>query len=320
MAAPANTITSLTNVGIREDLQDVIYRVAPEKTPFLSNIGKSNAKQVYHEWQTEDLAAPSGDNARLEGSDAGTLGAGNTPARVGNYAQIFQKSGVVSGTQEATDLSGRASEVARQKLLKGLELRRDMEVAMVRNGASRQQASTDARLVGGASAWMSSNTSNGQGGSNGGFNTGTGIVDAATPGTNRNFAEDQVKSVMLACFNSGGSPTMSVMGGALKQKFSAFSGIADIRVPVAKGSQANIIGAAEVYVSDFGNLTLVPHPYALANECLLIDPEHWAVATLRPIFSQDLSVTGDNQKFEIIGEATLVSRNQKSSGAIRAIQ
>ncbi len=317
MAAPSNTIQSLNNIGIREDLQDVIYRVAPEETPFISNIGKSNAKQVFHEWQTEDLAAPNADNERLEGSDAGTLGAGNFTTRVGNYCQIFQKSGVIAGTQEASDLAGRASEVARQKTLKGLELRRDMEAAFVANRASRQEASTDARRVGGASAWMTSNTSNGAGGSNGGFSAG--IVAAATPGTDRNFTEDLVKSVMLSAFQSGGRPSMALMGAALKQKFSAFAGIADIRVNTARTSQASIVGAAEVYVSDFGNLTLVAHPYALAKECLLIDRTHWSVATLRPIFSQELAKTGDNYRFEIIGEATLCAKNQKSSGAIRAI-
>lgn len=30
MAAPTNTVTSLNNIGMREDLEDVIYRVAPK--------------------------------------------------------------------------------------------------------------------------------------------------------------------------------------------------------------------------------------------------------------------------------------------------
>lgn len=33
MAAPTNTVTSLVSIGNREDLEDVIYRVAPEETP-----------------------------------------------------------------------------------------------------------------------------------------------------------------------------------------------------------------------------------------------------------------------------------------------
>ena len=49
MTAPTNTITSATpNVGVREDLEDNIYRVAPEETPFTSNIGTVKASNIYH--------------------------------------------------------------------------------------------------------------------------------------------------------------------------------------------------------------------------------------------------------------------------------
>jgi hypothetical protein len=49
MTAPTNTITSATpNVGVREDLSDIIHRVAPEKTPLISNIGKNKATNVLH--------------------------------------------------------------------------------------------------------------------------------------------------------------------------------------------------------------------------------------------------------------------------------
>lgn len=48
MAAPTNTLTSLTAIGNREDLSDIIYRVAPEETPLLSNIGTSKATGTFH--------------------------------------------------------------------------------------------------------------------------------------------------------------------------------------------------------------------------------------------------------------------------------
>lgn len=318
MAAPTNTITALNNIGQREDLQDVIYRVAPEETPFISNIGRTSVSAVYHEWQTEDLAAPSATNAILSGDDAGTLGAGNFTTRVGNYCQISRKTGVVSGTQQSVDLAGRDDELDRQKTLKGLELRRDMEIRVVGNNASRVESGSDARLTGGASAWMTTNTSNGAGGSNGGWSAN--IVGAATPGTARAFTEDLVKSVHLQCFNSGGRPNMAIMGGGLKQKFSSFPGIADIRVNTGRNQQASIVAGAEVYVGDFGQLTLVAHQYALPEECLLIQTDHWAIGTLRPIFSEPLAKTGDADKFQIVSEYCLVARNQKSSGAIRAVQ
>lgn len=48
MAAPTNTATTLTTVGIREDLSNLIFRVAAEQTPFVSNIGRTKAKQTLH--------------------------------------------------------------------------------------------------------------------------------------------------------------------------------------------------------------------------------------------------------------------------------
>jgi hypothetical protein len=83
--------------------------------------------------------------------------------------------------------------------------------------------------------------------------------------------------------------------------------------------QATIIGAADVYVSDFGNLTLVPHPYSLTNAVLGITPDMWAVGVLRGWKTNKLAKTGDSEREEILAEHTLVARNEKSSWAIHAI-
>ena len=58
-------------VGLREDLSDIIYNIAPTDTPFMSTIGKTKATAVYHEWQTDSLAAAAA-NAAVEGADAST--------------------------------------------------------------------------------------------------------------------------------------------------------------------------------------------------------------------------------------------------------
>ncbi len=44
-------------IGAREDLSDVIYNISPTDTPIMSSIGKTKATGVYHEWQTDSLAA-----------------------------------------------------------------------------------------------------------------------------------------------------------------------------------------------------------------------------------------------------------------------
>jgi hypothetical protein len=315
MAAPTNTVTSLTNIGIREDLEDVIYRVAPEKTPFTSNIGSGKADQAYHEWQTETLATPSATNAALEGGDVGTLDAPNLTTRVGNTCQILTKTGGISRTQGKIRLAGRDNELARQKVLKGIEIKRDFETRAIGNFAAVAESGATTRKLGGALAWLTSNDSRGSGGSDGGFSASPGPA-AATNGTQRTFTEALVKTALATTFNSGGTPTQAYMGATNKQQFSAFTGIADIRSDADGEKMATIIGAADVYVSDFGNLTLIPHAYGLTRDCLIIDPDYWARATLDGVSTTPLGKTGDSDKFLMTMEATLVCRNEKSSTVI----
>jgi hypothetical protein len=108
--------------------------------------------------------------------------------------------------------------------------------------------------------------------------------------------------VLATTFSNGGKPSQAYMGGTHKQQFSAFTGIADIRAtwPARHGDHH---GAADVYVSDFGAITLIPHPYGLTRDCLIIDPEMWAVATLDGVKSEALAKTADADQFAHVYEA-----------------
>jgi hypothetical protein len=315
MTAPTNTNTTLDAKGIREDLSNLIFRVAAEQTPFISNIGRAKASNIYHEWQTEALANPSATNAALEGSAVGTLGAPNLTSRVGNRCQILTKSGGVSGTLEAVDKAGRKSELARQKMLKGKEVMRDLEMRAIGNYASVAESGGTTRKLGGALAWLETNVDRGAGGSDGGFD-GTSTVDAAGNGTQRTFTETQLKAVMALAFAEGATPSQAYMSGAHKQQASAFTGIADIRVDANGKKPAVIMGAADFYVSDFGTVAMIPHPYGLTRDVLIADPDMFALATLRPWFTQKLATTGDNEQFQMIGEYTLECKNEKAHAAI----
>lgn len=314
MTAPTNTTTTIVSKGNREDLEDVIYRVAAEETPFTQNIGTAKATAIKHEWQVESLATPDPTNAALEGDDVASLDAPNLTTRVGNVCQIFTKKGGVSRTQEVVDKAGRDSELDRQKVLKGIEMRRDMEARFIGNYASNDEAGATPRRSAGALAWLTSNVSRGATGANGGFSAGQ--VAAATNGTQRTFTEALVKAVLSAAYTNGGRPNQAYMGPAHKQAFSAFTGIAQIRKDVPASKPAVIIGAADVYVSDFGNVTLIPHPYGLTRDCLFIDPTKMAVGTLDGVRSKPLAASGDSEKFLLTSEKTLVCRNEKAHAVI----
>lgn len=314
MAAPTNTVTTLISVGNREDLSDVITRVAPEETPLISNIGKRPVSAIYSEWQTETLATPDATNSMLEGGDVGTFNAGNLTTRVGNYCQVFNENFVVSRTQDIVNKAGRESEIMRQKTIKGIEMRRHKEARFIGNYASVAESGATTRKSASIQAWLTTNVSRGSGGSNGGFSGG--IVAAATNGTTRTFTEAQVKSVLATTADSGGRPSLGFMRTTHKQQFAAFTGIADIRTDAKPGKMAHIVAGADGYTSDFGVITLVPHFYEISRACVFVDPTKVAVGTLDGVKVKRLSDTGDAEKYLLTDESTLIVLNEKSHGIV----
>ena len=242
--------------------------------------------------------------------------AGNQPQRVGNYCQILTKTVGVSRTDDVVDLYGRSKESTRQTVLKGIAIRRDLEAISLSGQASQNESGANPRKMGGALAWLTTNVSRGAGGANGGFSAG--IVAAPTNGTQRAFTETLLKSVIASNFTASGEAThkIAMMGPTQKQAFSSFTGIAAQRVEVKGRNQATIIAGADYYVSDFGTLAVVPHPYALSRDAFLYDPDYWAIATLDGFKKEELAKTGDSTKWAMTHEVTLVSRNQKSSGVV----
>lgn len=280
----------------------------------MSNIGTQKVNAIYTEWQTETLATADPTNAQLEGDDIGTYDAGNLTTRVGNYNQIYRKTFLVSRTEEIVNKAGRASEIARQKVLKGIEMRRDEEARYIGNYASVAESGATTRKSASMQAWITTNDSRGSGGSNGGFSAG--IVAAGTNGTQRTFTEALVKTVLSTAFESGGRPSLGFMKASHKQAFAAFTGIADIRVNASPNKMATIVAGADGYVSDFGTITLIPHPYEISRAALFVDPDKAKVGVLDGVKVKRMADTGDSEKYMMTKESTLIVLNEKSHALV----
>lgn len=313
MAQPSNSFSGYDAKGIREDLADVIYRIDPTETPFQSSIGTSKATAKYHEWQTQALATAVATNAVIEGDDA-TTDAVTATVRVGNRTHISDKVARVTGTLEATDRAGRDSEMCYQVLLKGLELKRDIESQLCSNKASVAGNDTLASVSGGFSAWLESNTDFGTSGADGGFSSG--VVSARTDGNTRKFTQAQLDSVLETTYTNGGNPTILMMPPSLKTGFSAFTGIADLRRETGGKGEATIVAGADYYISNFGNLQVIPQRFMRATDVYLIDPKHVKKALLRPMKNWELAKTGDTERRQILEEYTLEVCNEKAHGLI----
>lgn len=310
MAIVANTFTRYSAIGIREDLSNVIYNISPEETPFISNIGRENVKNTYFEWQTDSLAAASASNAALEGDDVSSFTAVNPTSRIGNYTQISTKNVVISGTLEALDKAGRRSELTYQLAKLGSELKRDMESALLANQSPVAGNTSTARRTAGLPAFIKTNTSFGTGGAD------TAGIAARTDGTQRAFTEALLKGVIAKVWESGGTPKMLMVGSFNKQAASAFNGIATRFRDVPAGQQAQIVGAADVYVSDFGTVNIVPNRFQRARDAFIVDPQYASMAVLRPIQQMELAKTGDAEKRLMLVEYGLKVNNEAAHGIV----
>lgn len=312
MAFPASTLATYQAIGNREDLSDMIYRIDPTDTPFMTGAAKEKASAVLHEWQTQALASAAS-NAQLEGDDP-TTNATTVTVRLTARCQISYKVARVSGTQQAVDHAGRDNELAYQEMLKGLELKRDMETVLVGlNQAPVTGDTTTARQTASILSWIKTNTSKGTAG--GAADPTISGTNSRTDGTQIAFTEARLKSVLSSIWTQGGNPNVIFTGAFNKQAFSTFTGRSS---PVEQASTKKITASVSAYESDFGVLQVKANRFQRTRDVLVLQMDKWAVAFLngRNMISIPLAKTGDSDRRQVLSEYCLVSRNEKASGGV----
>ena len=310
MAIVANTFLTYNAKGIREDLANVIYSISPETTPFVSNVGKGSISNTAFDWQTDALAA-AGANAALEGDDTAFVAVTPT-VRLQNYAQISNKNVIISGTEEKVNKAGRKSELAYQIARRGAELKRDIEFIALNGQAAVAGNSTTARTTGSLSAFLKTNTNKAGDGVDPVYTT---IPDdTRTDGTQRDFTEVILKDVIQQVWTEGGMPKILLVGPVNKQKASAFTGIAAQRYNAEGAKASTIVAAADIYVSDFGNVSIVASRFQRERDAFVVDPEYASIDYLRPMQTIDLARTGDAEKRLMLCEWGVRIHTEKAHG------
>ena len=318
MTIIANTFTRYTAVGIREDLSNTIFSISPEDTPFVSNMTKRRKiTNTLFEWQTDALADVAL-NAQIDGDDVASFTAVTPTVRLGNYSQIMRKDFIISDNLAGPlDLAGRRSSVAYQIAMNGAALKRDLEHNLCGlHHAAAGGSTSAARKTAPLTSWLTTNTSNG-GGAGADPTLSGGIPNAGpTNGTQRIFTEVLLKPVLQSTWENGGSPEFLMVNPFNKVKVSSFAGIAAQRY-MAPDGPTTIIGAADVYVSDFGSISVVPNRFSRNRDAYIIDSDMVQLATLRPMNTQELAKTGDASKWLLLLEAGLQVDNEAGLGVIR---
>ena len=312
--ATATTTTVSNTSGLAEDFEDIIFDVSPTDTPMLTLAKRTKASARYHQWQVDSLAAASSNKAE-EGADASYSTAAPTTT-LGNYCQISTKTVDISRTLDIVNKYGRKSEVAMQLMKRGKELKRDMEFTICRNQAS---ASTTARATAGWETMISGNLVRSNSGQTTDYSVrGFSAASWTAPedGSLVTFVEADLTSALGLAWEDGGDPSVIMMSKLNKNRFNAFSGIATKYNEVKGTAQAIVAGAADIYVSSYGNHTVKLNRYMRDTAVFCIDPEYISVAYLDGIKKTPMAKTGDSERHLLTVEYALVCNSQDAHATI----
>lgn len=314
MSVPTNTFLTFSAVGNREDLLDKITNISPTDVPFTSMVGTSTAEAVYHEWQTDSLAAAA-QNAQLEGDDV-TFGAAAPTSRVGNRTQISRKEMIVSGTQEAVSKAGRNSEFVYQTNKRRDEIKRDREFVLLSNQAPVTGNSATARQLRPLCGWITTNVDRGTGGANGSSSA------AATDGTQRALTLAMVTTAQQNAWTQGGKPGFLLTGPKQRGVLTTVMGGAATKFYAVEDKK--MTATIQAFEGDFGLVKIVTDRFVRGGqsgadrEIFLLDPDLWNIAYLtgRKSMTKDLAPAGDNQKGMILSEYTLEALQEAGNAVI----
>ncbi len=292
----ADIYTTYDQVGLAEDVSDVISNISPTKTPFQTAIGSEKVSARLFEWQEDSLRSPA-DNKAVEGFTATDVARTATTMR-SNYTQIMKDVLRVSATADAVKTYGRAKETAYQLAKVGEELKRDLEFAFVgqKNAAVAGDETTEREMA--AS-----------------FN----MIDAGNveAGGTAALTETMLLNNHQDIYDEGGEPDMFMIKPAdslIVSNFAAASGRErDF------GQSKRITNVVDLYVSPFGELKVVLNRFMLNTTAMLIQSDMWKKCVLRNWTRTMLAKDGDSERHMVVGEFSLKHKNFKSSGYIDAI-
>jgi hypothetical protein len=302
------TYQTYQQVGIKEDISDIITNISPTKTPFQTDIGNEKVTQPLFQWQEDSLRAVNGTtSAVVEGADATYITVNPTVMR-SNYTQIFLEAVQVSATSDTVAVYGRAREMAYQMAKSAMQLKRDLENAYV--GSAQSSAAGSASVARTLAGYQLQ-------------------IDASTitrMGASTNLTETALLTVLQNVFTNGADPSRIQVTPANSLIVAAFSAASGRQRQIVTGQDdKTIVNVVNLYVSPFGEQKVIVNRFlkavgsptgSTAGNTIVYDPSMWTKATLRPWTRETLAKTGDSTKQMLVGEFSLKHKNFKASGIV----
>ena len=304
------TLVSYDLNGKKLSFANWISNLSPTDTPFVSMTGKEAINQTLFQWQTDTLAPASDKNAVIEGS-AAVDETRKTTTVLNNVTQILRKVVKVSDTANVLANYGRGKELQYQMEKAGKEIKRDLEVALLRNGAQVAGDATTARKTAGFSALVAAK-------------------DAADPDTGAvvhketaaaNLTEKEIFDLTYNLYLSGSEANIIMFHPKHAAFFSSLmetSGVTNgQRMKMFDGQDTRL----NVYVSSIVDplgcqYKLVPNRWMPEASVYFFTPSDWTQMVLRAPERTKLAKDGSYEKWMIEMEVGLRHRNPYASGIL----
>lgn len=311
------TYQTYTQVGLKEDVSDIISNISPTTTPFLSSIGTESVHNTLFQWQ-EDSLASTAENAEVEGFTASSATLSPTTMR-SNHTQIQSKTVKISGTNDAVDAYGRAQETAYQLSKKAAEFKRDIEFNLV---GDRTTGGNNAAAGNATTARFTANIHGNDAGSAAVINSAV-IEDVGTSGTAAALTEQDILNLGDKLYDEGATASVLMIKPADSLVIAGFTrsavGSGNARQEHFVNGGRTLMNVVDVYISPYGEYRVVMNRFIKTSTALLYDPDNWKICELRPMTRELLAKTGDADTHMMVTEYGLKHANYKSSGLLRYI-
>jgi hypothetical protein len=292
------TYQTYQQIGIAEDISEVITNLSPRKTPFQSAIGSEKVTQPLFQWQEDSLRAVAA-NAAVEGADASFITVVPTVMR-NNYTQIFTEAVQVSDRADIVKTHGRKKEFAYQMAKSAAQVKRDLENVLV--GTAGTKASGSAAVA----STMA------------GFQQQLDATTVSYMGAATALSEVGLVAALQTAYTNGADPTRIHVTPSNSVVLAAFASAAG-RYRTITGPNdktTTLVNVVNLYVSPFGEQKVEINRFQKAKNTLIFEPDMWQKVTLRPWERKNLAKTGDSTKAMILGEFSLKHKNFFASAAV----
>ena len=321
---------------VNESVMQKIWNLSMIPLPFTDLVGYGEPiNGTPHGWTQDDDGSVDVTNAAVDGADAsGNDAAGG--ARVQNHCQICEKPVSTTERAQAVGTIGRANEHAYQIAKSQRRNRKDIEAICLYPQASvADDGNSTAGQVGTFPSWLTTNTDIAGGGANGGFQTGTGLVTAPTPGTTpRALDASLLGDLIESIYNENGNVTALMSRPAVIRRLNQFilanpssfavaTPTANVGTDMPTGQVAQ--GYINVIITDF-NTTLSILPNRLQQlyntnhtDLFLIDTGAVELCNLIGEHTAPLAKLGTADRAQISQQWTLVVGDEAAHGVFRDI-